>query len=66
MTDLISPRARAIAGLIVTLAVIVLAGMMEWQDMGTEFVRWASRAFAILVAASNVLGLNVSVPKVRP
>ncbi len=64
MTDLIPPRARKIAGLVITLIVAVLAVAMEWQDLGHEFVRWTGRAFAVLVVVSNVLGLNVSAPKV--
>lgn len=63
MTDLIPPKARKIAGLVITLIVAVLAVAMEWQDMGAEFTRWTGRAFAMLVVVSNVLGLNVSAPK---
>lgn len=66
MTDLIPHKARAIAGLIVTLLVAVLAVAMEWQDMGPEFVRWTGRGFAILVVVSNVLGFKVTTPKAKP
>jgi hypothetical protein len=66
MSDLIPPKARKIAGLIVTLIVAVLAMAMEWQDMGPEFVRWCGRAFAVLVGVSNVFGLSVTAPKVKP
>ena len=66
MTDLISPKARKIAGLVITLIVAVLAVAMEWQDLGSEFVRWTGRVFAILVVVSNALGLSVTTPKVRP
>jgi hypothetical protein len=66
MSDLIPPKARKVAGLIITVIVVLLAGAMEWQDMGPEFVRWTSRAFAMLVAVSNVFGFSVTAPKVKP
>lgn len=66
MTDLIPPKARKIAGIVITLIVVVLASAMEWQDMGPEFVRWTSRSFAVLVAVSNVLGFHIATPKAKP
>ncbi len=56
---------KPIIGTIVTLVVVVLALMMEWRDFGSDFTRWTSRAFAILVAISNVLGLRITAPAVK-
>ncbi len=66
MTDLIPPKARKLAGIIITLVVGLLAMTLEWQDMGPEYIRWAGRVFAALLVVSNVFGLSVTSPKVKP
>jgi nicotinamide riboside transporter PnuC len=66
MNDLIPERFKAWAGLIVSLIVAVLAIAMEWQNLGPQLSVWLPRCFAILVVVSNVLGLRVINPKVKP
>ena len=66
MHDLIPEKYKAIAGLVISLVVAVLAVAMEWQDLGQSFTVWAGRVFAILVVVSNVLGLKVSNPRAKP
>ncbi len=56
---------RATAGLIVTHLVSVLALAMEYKDLGASWQLWTTRALAVIVVVSNVLGLKVVTPKAR-
>jgi hypothetical protein len=66
MNDLIPAKYKATIGIIVTILVACLAVVIEWQDLGAEWVRWTSRAFALTTVISNVLGLPIVAPKLPP
>ena len=63
MNSAIPNKYKPAIGLIVSIAVAILAVMVEWQDMGAGFTRWTGRIFAILVVLSNLFGLKVNNPK---